>query len=188
MRNFTTRRRLLGPWKHLLSSIRPSKSPSSPLRPDQFPEYQRRRPKTCAKTAGKDCVHRHFHKTLGSVRIPRTKPAASDATPAENTQDTGERVLNISPHGALGCLALTSATLVASTPTSSSGSGRLGDGGRGASETVCVKERVPFIIGVGRRLRSTRILRSRSWRSRGSRGSGRRLRFCRGDLECPSNT
>ena len=51
--------------------------------------------------------------TLGSVHIPRTKPAASDTTPAENTQNTGERVLNISPHGALGCLALTSATLVA---------------------------------------------------------------------------
>ena len=188
MRSFATCRRLLGPWKHLLSSIRPSESPSGPSHHDQRSKRQKRRPRTCARTTGKDRVHRHFHKTLGSVHKPRTKPAASDTTPAENTQDTGERVLNISPHGALGCLALTSATLVASTPTSSSGSGRLGDGGRGASETVCVKERVPLVIGVGRGLRSTRILRSRSWRSRGSRGSGRRLRFCRGDLECPSNT
>ena len=50
--------------------------------------------------------------------------------------------LDVPPHGTLGSLALTSATLVASTPTSSSGDSRLGDGGRGASETVCVKERV----------------------------------------------
>ena len=95
MKSFTTRRQFLGTWKHLLSSIRPSESPSGPPRPDQRLKYQKRRPKTCARTAGKDRVHRHFHKTPGSVHIPRTKPAASDATPAENTRDTGERVLNI---------------------------------------------------------------------------------------------
>ena len=47
----------------------------------------------------------------------------------------------------------------ARTPTSSSGVGRLGDGGRGATkrrgEAVCVEESVPVIIGVGRGLRST---------------------------------
>ena len=40
--------------------------------------------------------------------------------------------------------------------------GRLGDGGRGATkrwgEAVCAKECVPFVIGVGRRLRGTRGL------------------------------
>ena len=144
MKSTTTRRQFLGTLKHLWSSTR-----------------------SCTRTAEKDRVHGHFHMTLGSVHIPRTKPAASDATPAENTQNTGERVLNISPHGALGCLALTSATLVASTPTSSSGNSRLGDGGRGASKTVCVKKRVPFVIGVGRRLRNTGGLRSRSCGSGG---------------------
>ena len=63
---------------------------------------------------------------------------------------------NIPPHGALGGFALPTTTLVASTPTSSSGVGRLGDGGRGATkrwgEAVCDKERVPFVIGVGRGL------------------------------------
>ena len=162
--------------------------PSSPPRPNQRPEHQKKRPKSCTRTTGKDRIHGHFHMTLGSGHIPRTKPAASDATPAENTQNTGERVLSISPHGALGCLALTSATLVASTPTSSSGNSRLGDGGRGASETVRVKERVPFVIRVGRRLRSTGGLRSRSCGSGGSRGNGGWLRFCRGSLECTSNT
>ena len=46
MRSFTARRRLLGPWKHLLSSIRPAESPSGPPRPDQRPKSQKRRPKT----------------------------------------------------------------------------------------------------------------------------------------------
>ena len=187
MKSSTIRRQLPGTWKHLLSSTKSSELPSGPPRPNQRLKYQKKRPKTCTRTAGKDRVHGHFHITPGSVHIPRTKPAASDATPAENTQDTGERILNLSPHGALGCLALTSATLVASTPTSSSGNSRLGDGGRGASETVCVKERVPFVIGVGRRPRSTGGLRSRSCGSRGSRGSRRRLRICRGGLECTSN-
>ena len=69
--------------------------------------------------------------------------------------------------GALGG-ALTAATLVAGTPTSSSGVSRLGDGGRGSREAVCVKERVPFVIGVGRRLRGTRGLGGRSGGSGGS--------------------
>ena len=165
--------------------LRVAKQPSPPQPASGAPEekaqvlHQDRRKRPRPRTLPHD---------LGSVHIARTKPAASDATPAENTQDTGERVLNISPHGALGCLALTSATLVASTPSSSSGNSRLGDGGRGASETVCVKERVPFVIGVGRRLRSTGGLRSRSCGSGGSRGNGGWLRFCRGSLEYTSNT
>ena len=97
--------------------------------------------------------------TLRSVLVSRTKPTASDATPAENAQSTGESTSNFLPHGTLGGFALTTATLVASTPTSSSGVGRLGDGGRGATErrgeAVCVEESVPVIIGVGRGLRST---------------------------------
>ena len=96
---------------------------------------------------------------LRSVLVSRTKPTASDATPAENAQSTGESTSDFPPHGALGGFALATATLVASTPTSSSGVGRLGDGGRGATkrrgEAVCVEESVPVIIGVGRSLRST---------------------------------
>ena len=91
------------------------------------------------------------------------KPTDSDATPAENAQSTGGSKSNFPPHGALGGFALTTATLLASTPTSTSGVGRLGDGGRGATkrrgEAVCVKESVPFVIGVGRRLRGTGGLR-----------------------------
>ena len=34
-------------------------------------------------------MHQHFPMTLGSVHVPRTKPAASEATPAENAQSTG---------------------------------------------------------------------------------------------------
>ena len=103
--------------------------------------------------------------TLGSVHVPRTKPTASEATPAENAQSTGESTLNIHPLGALGGFALATATLVAGTPTSSSGDGRLGEGGRGATkrrgETVCVKDSVPIGIGIGRGLRGTGGLRSR---------------------------
>ena len=72
----------------------------------------------------------------------------------------------------LAALRLTAATLVASTPTSTSGVGRLGDGGRGAPkrrcEAVCIKESVPFVIGVGGRLRGTRGLGSwgeAAWRA-----------------------
>ena len=191
MMSSTTRRHFLGTEKLLLGSSGSSECPSCPPRHNQRLERQKK-PKSCTGTAGNDRVHEHFPMTLGSVRVPRTKPTASDAAPAENAQSTGESMLNISPHGALGCLALTSATLVASTPTSSSGDSRLGDSGRGATkrwgETVCVKERVPFVIGVGRRLRSTRGLRGRSGGSGGSRSSSGWLRLCRGSLESTSNT
>ena len=78
---------------------------------------------------------------LRSVLVSRTKPTASNATPAENAQSTGESTSDFPPHRALGGFALATAAPVASTPTSSSGVGRLGDGGRGATkrrgEAVC---------------------------------------------------
>ena len=99
----------------------------------------------------------------------------SEATPSRNTRNSRGSNSNVPPHGALGGFALTTATLVASTPTSSSGFGRLGDGGRGATKrwgkAVCVEECVPFVIGVGRRLRGTRGLGDRSRGCRGCRGS-----------------
>ena len=93
---------------------------------------------------------------LRSVLVSRTKPTASNATPAESAQSTGESALDLPPHRALDGFAQATAALVASTPTSSSGVGPLGDGGRGATkrrgEAVCVEESVPVIIGVGRSL------------------------------------
>ena len=77
--------------------------------------------------------------------------------------------------------------LLSRTPTSSSGVSRLGDGGRGSSEAVCVKERVPFVIGVGRRLRGTRGLGGRSGGSGGSRNVSGGLRLCRGSVKSASN-
>ena len=96
--------------------------------------------------------------------------------------------LDVPPHGALGSLALSSATLVASTPTSSSGGSRLGNGSRGASETMCVKERVPFVVRVGRRLRDTRALGGRSGGNGGPRSDSGGLRLCRSSVEGTSNT
>ena len=96
---------------------------------------------------------------LRSVLVSRTRPTASDATRAEDAQSIGESTSDLSPHGALGGFALATATFVASTPTSTSGVGWLGHGGRGATkrrgEAVCVEESVPIVIGVGRGLRST---------------------------------
>ena len=108
------------------------------------------------------------------------KPTDSDAAPAENAQCTGGSKSNFPPHGALGGFALKTATLVASTPTNTSGVGQLGDGGRGATkrrgEAVCVKESVPFVIGVGRRLRGTGGLGGRGEGCRGPGGVDRWLR------------
>ena len=110
----------------------------------------------------------------------QSKPSNSDAPPGENAQKSGGNKSNVPPHGGLGSFALTAATLVASTPTSTSGVGQLGDGGRGAPkrrcEAVCVKESVPFVVGVGRRLRGTRGLRGRGGGCRGPRGVDRWLR------------
>ena len=93
--------------------------------------------------------------TLESMHEPRANPPAKPRQ-AEAREAAEGNISNIPPHGALGGFALPTTTLVASTPTSSSGVGRLGDGGRGATkrwgEAVCVKERVPFVIGVGRGL------------------------------------
>ena len=102
-----------------------------------------------------------------SRRQRRRSPAPTEkhterrpvAEPAENTRGARESTSDFPPHGALGGFALATATLVVSTPTSTSGVGRLGDGGRGATqrrgEAVSVEESVPVIIGVGRGLRST---------------------------------
>ena len=51
------------------------------------------------------------------------------ATPAEIAQGARESSLDLSPHGALGGFAHATAAFVASTPTSTSGVSRLGDGG-----------------------------------------------------------
>ena len=138
------------------------------------------------EAAGKDCKGRLDDMTLESVHGPRANPRARPRWSGGTQGDRGSE-LNVPPHGALGGFALTTATLVASTPTSSSGGSRLGDGGRGASETVCVKERVPFVIGVGRRLRGTRGLRGWSGGSGGSRSVSGGLRLCRGSVESASN-
>ena len=93
-----------------------------------------------------------------------TKPQL-DATPAESAQSTGESTSDLPPHRALGGFAQTAAALVAGAPTSSSGVGRLGDGGRSATgsrgEAMCIEESVPFIIGVGRSLCSAGSLGGR---------------------------
>ena len=76
--------------------------PSCPPRHNQRLERQKE-PKSCTRAAGKDRVHQHFPMTLGSVHVPRTKPTASETTPAKNAQSTGESTLNIPPHGAPSC-------------------------------------------------------------------------------------
>ena len=115
------------------------------------------------------------------------KPTNSDAAPGESAQNSGGNKSNVPPHGALGGFALTATTLVASTPTSTSGVGRLGDGGatKRRGEAVSVKESVPFVIGVGRRLRSTRGLGGRGRGCRGPGGVDRWLRAkSKGDSRC----
>ena len=91
----------------------------------------------------KDHVLQLFTMILRSVLVSRTKPTASNATRAESAQSIGESASDLPPHGALGGFAQATAALVAS---SSSGVGRLGDGGRDATkrrgEAVCVEESV----------------------------------------------
>ena len=107
----------------------------------------------------------------------QSRPSNSNAAPDGSAQESGGRKSNFPPHGALGSFALTTASLVASTPTSTSGVGRLGDGGRGAPkrrcEAMCVKESVPFVVGVGRRLRGTRGFGGPDGGCRGPRGVDR---------------
>ena len=102
---------------------------------------------------------------LRSVLVSRTRPTASDATRAEDAQSIGESTSDFSPHGALGGFALATATFAANTSTGTSGVGRLGDGGRGATnrrgEAVSVEESVPIVVGIGHSLRSAGGLRSR---------------------------
>ena len=62
----------------------------------------------------------------------QSRPSNGSAAPDGSAQESRGRKSNFPPHGALGSFALTTTSLVASTPTSTSGVGRLGDGGRGA--------------------------------------------------------
>ena len=118
------------------------------------------------------------------------KTTASDCTSAGHVAcETQRGRLDIAPHGALGGFAQATAALVASAPTSSSGVGRLGDGGcsdigrRG--EAVCVEEGIPIAVRVGRGiwnagslrgLRWCRSLRSFTRMSRSARSCSRRAR------------
>ena len=111
---------------------------------------------------------------LGRVLASRTRARASNATSGGDVAcETQRGRLDLAPHGALGGFAQATAALVASTPTSSSGVGRLGDGGCSESgrrsEAVCVEEGVPFAVRVGRDVRSAGSLRGLSW-CRGLRG------------------
>ena len=81
----------------------------------------------------KNCKDQQNDVTLESMHVPRASPPALPRQTGSTQSDRRSR-LDVPPHGALGGFALTAATLVASTPTSSSGVGRLGDGGRGASK------------------------------------------------------
>ena len=150
-------------------SALPEPEPKAPERAHVLHRSRRKRPHPPTLT----------HDPRECVRT-QDKPTNSDATPAEDAQSAGGSGSNFPPHGALGGFALTTATLVASTPTRSSGDSRLGDGGRGATkrrgEAVCVKESVPFVIGVGRRLHGTGGLGGRGGGCRGPGGVNRWLR------------
>ena len=81
-------------------------------------------------SARKDQIRQLFPMILRSVLASRTKTTASDCTSASHVAcETQRGRLDIAPHGALGGFAQATAALVASAPTSSSGVGRLGDGG-----------------------------------------------------------
>ena len=85
---------------------------------------------------------------------------------ARKQQKRGGRS-DLSPHGALDGLAQAAASLVTGAPTSSSGVGRLGDGGCCAvsrrSKAVGVEEGVPIVVRVGCDVESAGCLRSQSW-------------------------
>ena len=132
MMSSASRRHLLRSEKHLSGFSATSGLPSSPPRHGQH-QLRQRKHASCAGNAGKDRVHQVLPMVLRSVLVSRTRPTASDATRAEDLQNIGESTSGLSPHGALGGFALATATFVASTPTSTSGVGRLGDGGRGAT-------------------------------------------------------
>ena len=121
---------------------------------------------------------------LRSVLASRTRATASDATSGGDVAcETQRGRLDLAPHGALGGFAQATAALVASAPTSSSGVGRLGDGGCSdigrRSEAVCVEEGILFGVRVGRDVRSAGSLRGLGW-CRGLRGFTRRPRSARG--------
>ena len=91
-----------------------------------------------------------------------------DSKFASRTQQKKKRGRSdLSPHEALDGLAQAAAALVTGAPTSSSGVGRLGDGGCCAvsrqSKAVGVEEGVPIVVRVGSDVESAGCLRSQSW-------------------------
>ena len=95
---------------------------------------------------------------------------SSDFTSAGHVAcETQRGRLDFAPHGSLGGFAQATATLVASAPTSSSGIGRLGDGGCSdigrRDEAVCVEEGIPIAVTVGRDIWNAGSLRGWSLRS-----------------------
>ena len=103
-----------------------------------FPKELNRPSRTISHHRGENATDpRNQPRVASEKRSPaptekHTKPQL-DATPVESAQSPGESTSDLPPRGALGGLAQTAAALVASAPTSSSGVGRLGDGGRSAT-------------------------------------------------------
>ena len=85
------------------------------------------------EATGEDCEDQQIDMTLESMHVPKANPPAEPRQTGGTRSDRRSR-LDVPPHGALGGFALTAATLVASTPTSTSGVSRLGDGGRSATK------------------------------------------------------
>ena len=136
-------------------------------------------------------VDRIHQGSLEQARVPRVRarrpgahPAARD--PAKAREGRSDR-LDVAPHGALGGFAQATAALVTSSPTSTSGGSRLGDGGssvRGRlGEAVGVEKGVPVAVGV--RLGSWQGNRgSLSRACRGARSVVGRTRRARSRLRC----
>ena len=161
----TSRRHLLRSEKHLLGFSATSELPSSPPRHGQHQLRQRKAHVLRQK-------RRKRPRPPGSPKGPQKCARVRDQTHSQRRSASRrlaeyrrKHVRSLSPHGALGGFALATATFVASTPTTTSGVGRLGDGGRGATrrrgKAVSVEESVPNVVGIGRSLRCAGGLRSR---------------------------
>ena len=121
-------------------------------RAGENPTDHRNQPRVASE---KEAQHRW--RSSWTPRQARRAPERARQISLHNrTKQQWERTRCPSHMETLGGLAQTAAALVASAPTSSSGVGRLGDGGRSAtgrrSEAMCIEESVPVIIGVGRSL------------------------------------
>ena len=101
--------------------------------PNQGQRRRRHAKPTNRNATEDDCKDQQNDVTLESMHVPRAGPPALPCHTGGTRSGRRSR-LDVPPHGALGGFALTAAALVASTLTSSSGVGRLGDGGRGASK------------------------------------------------------